>query len=678
MSSPHPHLDALAVDTLRTLAMDAVQAAKSGHPGAPLALAPLGWTIFTRLRRHDPATPDWPGRDRFVLSAGHASMLQYGLLHLSGYDVSLDDIKSFRQWGSKTPGHPELGDTPGVEATTGPLGQGMAHAVGMAMATRHLSARFDAEGHSLFDQKVFVIASDGDLMEGVTSEAASLAGHLGLSGLVVFWDDNRITIDGRTDISFTEDVLARFGAYGWHTTSVEDGNDMDAIEDAARAALDDPRPSLVRVRTIIGYPAPTKKDSPKAHGAPLGEEEILRTKEIMGWPSEHPFLVPEQIKEARSAALERGQEARADWTSRVEARKASNPDLAPELERVLEGRLPSGWEEELPSFEADPKGIATRKAGGEVLGAMAKVLPELVGGSADLAASNNTYLEGEADFARKQEGVPRNVHFGIREHAMGSAVGGMAIHGGVIPYGATFLAFADYMRPAIRLAALMNAPARYVFTHDSIGLGEDGPTHQPVEHLASLRCIPNLTVLRPCDANETREAWKAALRRSGPAALMLTRQALPVLDRSVHNSEDGLHRGAYVLAEAQGGAPKALIVGSGSEVHVALAGRALLQGEGIPTRVVSMPSWELFLEQDPSYRDSVLPLDVPAKVVVEAATRFGWERFVGCDAAFVTIETFGASAPAKTLYEKMGITPQRVASEARALLGRSEPKVGTG
>ncbi len=672
MPSPHPHLDALAVDTIRALTMDAIEAASSGHPGAPMALAPLGWTIFTRLRRHDPAACDWLARDRFVLSAGHASMLQYGLLHLCGYDVSLEDIKSFRQWGSKTPGHPEYGHTPGVEATTGPLGQGLAHAVGMAMAARHLSARFDGPEHTLFDHRVFVIASDGDMMEGVSAEAASLAGHLHLGQLVVFWDDNKITIDGRTDITFSEDVLARFSAYGWHTIGVDDGSDMDAIEAAAKAAMADPRPSLVRVRTVIGYPAPTRKDTPKAHGSPLGEEEIRRTKEIMGWPPDEPFLVPEQLQEARKGCRDRGSEVREDWNVRLREWKNAHPELAPELDRLLQGHLPVDWDRDLPVFERDSKGIATRQAGGKVLNALAKNVPELVGGSADLAASNNTYLSGAQDFAQNQEGVPRNVHFGIREHAMASAIGGMALHGGVIPFGATFLVFSDYMKPAIRLAAMMNAPAKYVFTHDSIGLGEDGPTHQPVEHLASLRSIPNLTVIRPCDANETREAWAAALRRSGPTALILTRQSLPVLDRSFLTSEEGLHRGAYVLAESQGGKARALIVASGSEVHVALAGRALLQGEGIPTRVVSMPSWELFAEQDDSYQRSVIPSDVPARVVVEAATRFGWERWVGSDAGFVTIESFGASAPAGILYEKLGITPGEVARLAREQLGEKE------
>jgi transketolase len=673
MPSPHPHLDALAIDTLRTLAMDAVQAANSGHPGTPMALAPLGWTIFTRLRRHDPARPEWAARDRFVLSAGHASMLQYGLLHLTGYDVSLKDIENFRQWESATPGHPEYGHTPGVEITTGPLGQGFAHAIGMAMAARHLSARFDRPEHALFDQKIWVIASDGDLMEGVCAEAASLAGHLGLGQLVVFWDDNRITIDGRTDIAFTEDVLARFAAYGWHTQSVDDGNDLDAIEAAGQAALADPRPSFIRLRTIIGYPAPNRKDTPEAHGAPLGEEEIRATKEIMGWPTDASFLVPEQLAEAKKACLERGRESREGWEGRLETwRGAAGSERAAELDRVLAGELPGGWDAELPAFDADPKGVATRKASGQVLTAIAKKLPEVVGGSADLAGSNNTYLKGEADFMPDQQGVPRNVHFGIREHAMAAAVGGMALHGGVIPYGATFLVFADYMRPAIRLAALMNVPARYVFTHDSIGLGEDGPTHQPVEHLAALRAIPNMTVIRPCDANETREAWKAALGRKGPAALVLTRQNLPTLDRGTLGAAEGLHKGAYVLAEAEGGAAQALLVATGSEVQVALAARDLLQRDGVPTRVVSMPSWELFAEQDAAYRAEVLPFDVPARVVIEAATRFGWERWVGHDAGFVTVDRFGASAPYQVIYEKLGITAENAARVAREQLGSRE------
>ncbi len=661
MPSPHPHLDKLAVDTLRTLSMDAIEAAKSGHPGAPLALAPLGWTIFTRLRRHDPKLPDWIARDRFVLSAGHASMLHYGLLHLTGYDLPLAEIKRFRQMGSATPGHPEYRHTAGVEMTTGPLGQGFGHAVGMAMAARNLSRRFDKPSHPLFEHKVFVIASDGDIMEGVSMEAASLAGHLGLGQLVVFWDDNRITIDGRTDISFTEDVMSRFSALGWHTTGVDNGEDMDAIEAVAKEAMDDPRPSFVRVRTVIGYPAPNRQDSPKAHGAPLGEEEVKNTKEVMGWPTDETFLVPEQITEAADTAKERGREHRDVWAGRVEAWRTAHPYLADELDRTLEGRLPDDWNSELPEFSPEDGKIATRKASGKVLNELASKIPEIIGGSADLAGSNNTYLRGEADFTPKQSGIPRNVHFGIREHAMAAAVGGMALHGGAIPFGATFLAFADYMRPSMRLAALMDIPCRYVFTHDSIGLGEDGPTHQPIEHLASLRAIPNMTVIRPCDANETREAWKAALTRSGPAALILTRQDLPILNRLSYEGAEGLHKGAYILAEAEGGEPETLLVASGSEVHIALEGRELLQKDGIPTRVVSMPSWELFAEQDAAYRSLVLPNNARAKVVIEAASSFGWERWVGANAGMLTIDTFGASGPYEELYEHFGLTAANVA-----------------
>ncbi len=659
-------LDELAIKTIRGLSMDAVQAANSGHPGTPMALAPLGWALFSKLRRHDPANPDWADRDRFVLSCGHASMLQYSLLHLSGYALSLDDIRKFRQWGSNTPGHPENHVTPGVETTTGPLGQGIGNGVGMAMAERHLAARFNKPGYDLFDHRTWVIASDGDIMEGVASEAASIAGHLQLGKLIVFWDDNEITIDGRTDLSFSEDVLARFAAYGWHTESVEDGEDMGALVAAAESAARDPRPSLVRVRTIIGRPSPNKQDTSGAHGAPLGEDEIIATKQIMEWPTE-AFFVPDELASAAEAVRARGAEAHQSWSECLAEYRRAFPEAAEELDAALTGELPAGWDVDLPTFETDAKGVATRKASGAVLNALASRLGGLVGGSADLAGSNNSHMKGLANFLPGADGVPRNMDWGIREHGMGAAMNGMALHGGVIPFGATFLVFSDYMRPSLRLAALMKLHTRYIFTHDSIGLGEDGPTHQPVEHLAALRAIPDLALFRPADANEVRECWKAALRWDGPAALALTRQNVPVLDRNALASAEKVARGAYTLLEAGGGGPDVILVATGSEVSLALRAAAVLEKEGTAVRVVSMPCWELFETQDEVYRSEVLPPGVP-KVVIEAGIRQGWDRWVGNDAAFITIDRFGASAPYEVLYEKLGITAERAVAEAQRLL----------
>jgi len=660
-------LDELAIKTIRGLSMDAVQAANSGHPGTPMALAPLGWALFSELRRHDPANPDWPDRDRFVLSCGHASMLQYALLHLSGYAVSLNDIRNFRQWGSLTPGHPESDMTPGVETTTGPLGQGIGNGVGMAMAERHMAARFNKPGHTLFDHRTWVIASDGDIMEGVASEAASIAGHLKLGKLTVFWDDNEITIDGRTDLSFSEDVLARFSSYGWHTESVADGSDLAALIGAAKAAVADDRPSFIRVRTIIGDPAPNKRDTSGAHGAPLGEDEIIATKQIMEWPTE-PFFVPDELAAAAEAIGERGANSHGAWEALLAGYRAEFPEAAGELDVALAGELPEGWDADLPIFDADPKGTATRKASGAVLNALAAKIGGLVGGSADLAGSNNSQMKGLATFLPGADGIPRNMDWGIREHGMGAAMNGMALHGGVIPFGATFLVFSDYMRPSVRLAALMKLHTRYIYTHDSIGLGEDGPTHQPVEHLAALRAIPQLAVFRPADANEVRECWKAALRWDGPAALALTRQNVPVLDRTAVASAEKAARGAYTLREAGGGGPDVILVATGSEIEIALAAADVLEQEGAAVRVVSMPCWELFEQQDESYQQEVLPRGVAAKVVVEAGIRQGWDRWVGNDAAFVTIDQFGASAPYKVLYEKYGITVERVVAEAQRLL----------
>ena len=659
-------LDELAIKTIRGLSMDAVQAANSGHPGTPMALAPLGWALFSKLRRHDPADPAWPNRDRFVLSCGHASMLQYSLLHLSGYALTLEDIRKFRQWGSLTPGHPENHITPGVETTTGPLGQGIGNGVGMAMAERHLAARFNKPGYDLFDHRTWVIASDGDIMEGVASEAASIAGHLKLGKLTVFWDDNEITIDGRTDLSFSEDVLGRFASYGWHTESVDDGEDMAALVAAAEAAARDTRPSFIRVRTIIGRPSPNKQDSSAAHGAPLGADEIIATKQVMEWPTD-PFFVPDELASAAEGIRACGAEAHQSWAQCLSEYRKAFPEAAADLDAALTGELPAGWDADLPTFEADAKGLPTRKASGAVLNALAAKLGGLVGGSADLAGSNNSQMKGLDNFLPGAGGVPRNMDWGIREHGMGAAMNGMALHGGVIPYGATFLVFSDYMRPSLRLAALMKLHTRYIFTHDSIGLGEDGPTHQPVEHLAALRAIPDLAVFRPADANEVRECWKAAIEWDGPAALALTRQNVPVLDRSVLASAGKAARGAYTLREAGGGGPDVILVATGSEVSLALGAAAVLEKDGTSVRVVSMPCWELFEKQDEAYRRDVLPSGVP-KVVIEAGIRQGWDRWVGNDAAFVTIDRFGASAPAEVLYEKFGITIEHTVAEAQRLL----------
>jgi transketolase len=658
----------VAVNAVRALSMDGVQQANSGHPGTPMALAPLGWLLFADERKHDPETPAWPDRDRFVLSCGHASMLQYSLLHLSGYEVSLDDLKAFRQWGSATPGHPEFRHTPGVEVTTGPLGQGIANAVGMALAEVHLAARFNREGHCVVDHLTWCIASDGDLMEGVSAEASSLAGHLKLGKLITFWDDNKITIDGRTDITFTENVMQRYESYGWHVQSVDSVEDVAALRVAIAAARKDPRPSFIRVGSIIGWPSPGKKDSPKAHGAPLGVDEVKATKRAMGWPEEPAFFLPPEIEGARAAVVARGRAAHDAWRQRFRAYSAAHPALAEEFEQALSGRLPKGFERGLPEFPADAKGLATRKSSQTVLQALAERIPGLVGGSADLAESNFTAMEKLPAFG-SGEGTPRNIAYGIREHAMGSIVNGMALHGGVVPYGSTFFVFTDYMRPALRLAALCKLPVRHVFTHDSIGLGEDGPTHQPVEHLASLRCIPGMVVLRPADANEVREAWIAALATAGPACLVLSRQNLPTLDRSQCAPAAGLHQGAYVLRDSTGGPAKVLLIATGSEVQLALAAQQQLEKDGVPTRVVNMPSWELFAAQPQAFKDSVLPPTLKARVVIEAGSRFGWERYAGERGRYVTLDHFGASAPADRLFREFGFTVEAVVAAARSALG---------
>src|SRR5688500_13988067 len=664
--------DLLAINTIRFLAVDMVERAKSGHPGAPLGMAPMAWTLWSRFLAFDPADPEWPGRDRFVLSAGHASAMLYSLLHLAGYDLAMEQLARFRQLGSQTPGHPEHGLPPGVEATTGPPGQGLGNAVRLPSAQRAPAARSHRPGFALFDHLVWVIASDGDLMEGVASEAASLAGHLRLGRLLVLYDSNRISIDGSTDLAFTEDVRARFAAYGWHTQHVEDGNDVEALAAAMAAARGEAsRPSLIEVRTQIGYGSPKKAGTAEAHGAPLGAEETRATRAALGWPHETPLYVPEEAREAFAEARRRGEAAHARWREQLGHYRDAHPELAAELERRLAGRLPEGWREKLPSF-APGKDMATRAASGKVIDALARVLPELFGGSADLAESNQTLIEGGGDFSASSP-AGRNLRFGVREHAMGASLNGIALSGMFRPYGGTFLIFSDYMRPSIRLAALMRQGPIYVFTHDSVFLGEDGPTHEPIEHLPALRAIPNLVVLRPADACETAAAWAVALeRRDGPTALALTRQKLPVLAEAAERAAEGVPRGGYVLAEAEGGDPQVLLLGSGSEVHLLLGARQRLAAEGTAARVVSLPSWELFAAQSQAYRDSVLPPAVTRRLAVEAASPFGWERWVGTHGDVLGLDRFGESAPYEALAEHFGYTVENVAARARALAARGE------
>jgi transketolase len=668
-TTPALSLDQLCVNAIRILAMDATQAANSGHPGAPMGMAPLAYVLWTRHLRHNPADPSWPGRDRFVLSAGHASLLLYSLLHLTGYDLTLDDLRQFRQWGSRTPGHPEFGHTPGVETTTGPLGQGMANAVGMALAEAHLAARFNRGGHDVMHHRTYFLASDGDLMEGISHEAASLAGHLRLGRLIGIYDDNGVTIEGETALAFSEDVGARFAAYGWHVQRVEDGNDLTALDRAlSEAKAETERPSLVVVRTHIAYGSPNKQDTADAHGAPLGAEEVRLTREALGWTWDEPFFVPDEAVREWRKARERGEAMQLVWDQRYASYRSGYPALAAELERRRRGDLPLGWEKHIPSFAQSDGAMATRAASGKVLNALAPVVPELIGGSADLAPSTNTLIKGEGDFSATDRGA-RNLRFGVREHAMGGILNGMSLHGGVIPYGATFLIFSDYMRPAIRLAAMMRRHVIYVFTHDSIGLGEDGPTHQPVEMLAALRAVPGLLVVRPADANETAVAWRLALeRRDGPVALVLTRQALPTLDRAEMGAADGLLRGGYVLADPGAGAPQAIVMASGSEVALALAAQHLLAADGLRVRVVSMPCPELFASQPDAYRTSVLPPGVRARVAVEAAHPQPWYRWVGDAGDVLGLERFGASAPAKRVFTELGFTPEAVVDRVRALL----------
>ncbi len=661
-----PNLDQLCVNTIRTLSMDAVQKANSGHPGAPMGLAPAGYVLWTRVMRHNPQNPDWPDRDRFVLSGGHASMLLYSLLYLTGYDLSLDDIKAFRQWGSKTPGHPEYGHTPGVETTTGPLGQGLANAVGMAMAECHMAARFNRPGHEIVDHYTYAICGDGDLMEGVASEAASLAGHLGLGRLICLYDSNRISIEGSTDIAFTENVGRRFEAYNWHVLEVADGNDLAAIEDALRAAqAEQARPSLIVLHTHIAYGSPNKQDSAEAHGAPLGAEEVCRTKECLGCDPQSHFCVPQEVLDYCREAVVRGREQENRWQARYKQFTQAHPELADAWVSAISAFLPRGWDKDLPVFAPDGGTVATRSASGKALNALAERIPTLIGGSADLAPSNNTFLKGLPEF-QKGSYAGRNIRFGVREHAMAALMSGMFLHGGLRPYGGTFLVFADYMRPAIRVAALMKLPVVYVFTHDSIAVGEDGPTHQPVEHLASLRAIPNLLVIRPCDANETVAAWCQAVRTNDrPVALLFSRQNLPVLPPAM--TRDGLVKGGYVLSDCQG-RPDILLIGTGAEVHLALKAQALLAEKGLTARVVNMPSWELFEKNDEQYKNEVLPPAVTARLAVEAGIRMGWERYVGPQGDVICMDGFGASAPGGTVLQKFGFTVENVVARALALL----------
>ena len=657
----------LAIDTVRTLSMDAVQAADSGHPGTPMALAPLAYVLFTRHMRHDPAAPQWLDRDRFVLSAGHASMLLYSSLFLSGYPLTLDDIKAFRQWGSKTPGHPEHGHTVGVETTTGPLGQGIANAVGMAVAEAHLAARFNRDANPIIDHHTYFICGDGDLMEGISHEACSFAGHNKLGKLIGFFDNNSITIDGTTAISCSDDPVKRFEAYHWHVQEVLDVNDLDALDTAINAAKDvTDRPSMIVVTTHIGFGSPHKANTSKAHGEALGVDEILLTKQVYGWPSTEPFFVPEEAKADWRNGVAMRAATHAQWEGRWSAYATAHPELAAQLTAELNGELGKDWESKLPTFDAKSGNVASRAASGVVLNAIASSLPNLIGGSADLAGSNLTTIKNAGFFSPTTPGE-RNFHFGIREHAMGGMMNGMALHGGIIPYGGTFLVFSDYMRPAIRLAALMKQQVIYVFTHDSIGLGEDGPTHQPIEQLTALRCIPGMTVLRPADADEVSEAWRTAvLHRSGPVALALTRQKLSYFN-SADKAKAGVPRGAYVLLEAEGGDAEVVLMGSGSEVEIAVAARLQLQAAGIRARVVSCPSLELFAKQDAAYQASVLLKGV-ARVAVEAGHPMSWYQWVGDFGAIVGLDHFGASAPYQTLYKEFGITADKVAEAAKRLV----------
>ena len=679
-------LEELCINTIRILSADAVQQANSGHPGMPMGAAAMAYTLWTKFLKFNPKNPAWFDRDRFVLSAGHGSMLLYSLLHLTGYDLPLEELKRFRQWGSKTPGHPERGHTPGVEVATGPLGQGFGNGVGMAIAEAWLAARFNRPGHNIIDHYTYAICGDGDLMEGVTQEAASLAGHLHLGKLIYFYDQNHISLAGGTDVSFTENVAERFDAYGWHTRSVPDGNDTEEIARAIQEArAETTRPSLILVRTHIGFGSPGKHDNFSAHGNPLGEEELQATKKNLGWPTMDKFFLPKEALDEFRKAIPRGAEAERNWTDRFEAYRKVWPAEAAELESFIAGKLPGNWNSGLPSWKPADKAIATRKAGGDALNAFAKNLHNIIGGSADLNPSTDTALKGEGDFQFPGDqnlnklgavGGPwgyegRNIAFGVREHAMGAAVNGMAAHGGVLPFSATFLVFSDYMKPSIRLGALSQLKAFYVFTHDSVGVGEDGPTHEPIEQLAGLRAIPGLTVLRPADANETVEAWAFALEHNGPTLFALTRQNVPHLDRS-NAKNPGVARGAYILSEAEGGKPDVILIGAGSEVALCARAQEKLIGYGVKARVVSMPGMSLFEHQDEAYRESVLPRSVRKRVTVEAGSSFGWYRWAGDEGIVIGIDRYGASAPGDQVLRNLGMTVEHVTSAALRLMGRTD------
>lgn len=680
-------LDLLSINTLRFLSVDAVQKANSGHPGLPLGAAPMAYVLWTRFLRHSPTQPQWFNRDRFVLSAGHGSMLLYSLLHLTGYDLPLEQIKRFRQWGSIAPGHPERGVVPGVETTTGPLGQGFANGIGMAIAEAYLAARYNRPGFALIDHYTYALVSDGDVMEGVAAEAAALAGHLKLGKVIYLYDNNHVTLSASTQLMFTEDHAQRFRALGWHTQAIDDGNDLEEITGAIRAARQNTdRPSLIIVRTHLGYGSPHKQDTFDAHGSPLGDEEVKLTKQNLGWPVEPSFYIPTEVEHHFRGAIAKGRSAEAEWQALFAAYAKEYPELAAELHQLIDGQLPRGWDRDLPQFAPDPKGIATRVAGGKVMNAIASKLPGLIGGSGDLNPSTHTELKDAGNFecpvvatgdlqgsaAGGWNYAGRNIQFGVREHGMGAILNGLAAHGGLIPYGATFLIFSDYMRPPIRLAALMGLHVIYVFTHDSIGLGEDGPTHQPVEQLASLRAIPKLIVLRPADANETREAWRIGIStRDRPIALVLTRQNVPVLDRHEFASAAGLARGAYILADPPQGTPELILIASGSEVSLIVDAGTRLREQGIAVRLVSMPSWELFEEQSEAYRAAVFPASVRARLAVEAGVPQGWSRYVGDAGDVIGVDTFGASAPGSVVLREYGFNVENVCQRARAVWQRS-------
>jgi transketolase len=662
-------IDELCIQTIRFLAADAVQKAKSGHPGMPMGMAPAAYVLWTRLMRHNPANPKWLNRDRFVLSAGHGSMLLYSLLHLTGYDMSLDDLKNFRQWDSKTPGHPEYEPNLGIEATTGPLGQGLANAVGMAIAQKYLANQFNKEGFPVFDYKIFAIASDGCLQEGVTAEASSLAGHLGLDNLIVIYDDNHITIDGNTSLAFTEDVTKRYKAYGWNVIVVDgDGNDLERIEKAIKKAKRSKgKPAIIKLRTHIAYGSPNKQDTASSHGSPLGEDEIKLTKKNFGWDSEKTFFIPEQVTEFMLQAVSKGKRAEAKWNRLLKKYSKAYPELANQLEDASAGKLPVDIDQLLPKFEAGSS-VASRKASGNTLNALMPHLPMILGGSADLTPSNNTRFEGANDF-KKDNNAGRYIHFGIREHAMGAILNGISVSGTLRAYGGTFLVFSDYMRAAIRVAAMSGYPSIFVFTHDSIGVGEDGPTHQPVEHVAALRAIPNLLVFRPADANETAQAWKFILGyKDGPVAICLTRQGLTVLDQQQYNSAANLSRGAYVLKKAEN--PDVLLLATGSEVGIAIEAAQKLADENIKAQIVSMPCWELFEKQDETYKNSVLPPQTKARVGIEAGVELGWHKWLGDNGIFIGMSSFGASAPCKVCFEKFGITAENAVAAAKKSMER--------